>query len=121
MPSRSESTLSSSMLMIPGTFSARDRKSTRLNSSHTKIYTLSLHDALPICTSRNNNRPCGVADAFQVRKHTVEFHVDDSRHVLSKNPSWSCLRNNSEHFRPDVTVIFLAPSLPGTTERLARK
>src|SRR5476649_1069392 len=27
----------------------RDRKSTRLNSSHTVIYTLSLHDALPIC------------------------------------------------------------------------
>src|SRR6476646_10555282 len=30
-------------------FSTRsDRKSTRLNSSHTEIYTLSLHDALPI-------------------------------------------------------------------------
>src|ERR687885_97514 len=27
-----------------------DRKSTRLNSSHTEIYTLSLHDALPIFT-----------------------------------------------------------------------
>src|SRR5476649_1191764 len=27
-----------------------DRKSTRLNSSHTEIYTLSLHDALPILT-----------------------------------------------------------------------
>src|ERR1044072_2718360 len=27
---------------------ALDRKSTRLNSSHTEIYTLSLHDALPI-------------------------------------------------------------------------
>src|SRR5947207_2043539 len=27
----------------------QDRKSTRLNSSHTVIYTLSLHDALPIC------------------------------------------------------------------------
>src|SRR5882672_6424759 len=27
----------------------RDRKSTRLNSSHTVIYTPSLHDALPIC------------------------------------------------------------------------
>src|SRR5215204_5179669 len=26
----------------------RDRKSTRLNSSHTEIYTLSLHDAHPI-------------------------------------------------------------------------
>src|SRR5476649_1862573 len=30
---------------------AIDRKSTRLNSSHTEIYTLSLHDALPISTS----------------------------------------------------------------------
>src|SRR5215204_1133374 len=28
--------------------SIQDRKSTRLNSSHTVIYTLSLHDALPI-------------------------------------------------------------------------
>src|SRR5476649_195782 len=28
-----------------------DRKSTRLNSSHTEIYTLSLHDALPISRS----------------------------------------------------------------------
>src|SRR5476649_600610 len=28
--------------------SSADRKSTRLNSSHTEIYTLSLHDALPI-------------------------------------------------------------------------
>src|ERR687893_154786 len=30
-----------------------DRKSTRLNSSHTEIYTLSLHDALPISASRS--------------------------------------------------------------------
>src|SRR5476649_998060 len=29
-----------------------DRKSTRLNSSHTVIYTLSLHDALPICQAK---------------------------------------------------------------------
>src|SRR5438874_1497790 len=29
-----------------------DRKSTRLNSSHVEISTLSLHDALPICGSR---------------------------------------------------------------------
>src|SRR5476649_702401 len=29
-----------------------DRKSTRLNSSHTEIYTLSLHDALPISFMR---------------------------------------------------------------------
>src|SRR5476649_302970 len=30
-----------------------DRKSTRLNSSHTEIYTLSLHDALPIYAGRH--------------------------------------------------------------------
>src|SRR5882672_6577570 len=34
-----------------------DRKSTRLNSSHTVIYTLSLHDALPISSRRKT--PCG--------------------------------------------------------------
>src|SRR5215204_869617 len=33
----------------------RDRKSTRLNSSHTEIYTLSLHDALPISKCRFND------------------------------------------------------------------
>src|SRR5476649_1224157 len=36
-----------------------DRKSTRLNSSHTEIYTLSLHDALPIYSSLVAVR-CGV-------------------------------------------------------------
>src|SRR5476649_2343851 len=34
--------------MFSTTPSTGDRKSTRLNSSHTEIYTLSLHDALPI-------------------------------------------------------------------------
>src|SRR5579875_1203640 len=33
---------------LPAVGCAEDRKSTRLNSSHTVIYTLSLHDALPI-------------------------------------------------------------------------
>src|SRR5476649_750232 len=36
------------MIPLSGRHS-KDRKSTRLNSSHTEIYTLSLHDALPIC------------------------------------------------------------------------
>src|SRR5476649_597277 len=41
--------LQSSWLMrIHYHFDFQDRKSTRLNSSHTVIYTLSLHDALPI-------------------------------------------------------------------------
>src|SRR5262252_5778541 len=33
-----------------------DRKSTRLNSSHTEIYTLSLHDALPILIAMTHGR-----------------------------------------------------------------
>src|SRR5476649_2380790 len=33
----------------------RDRKSTRLNSSHTVIYTLSLHDALPISFAHDDH------------------------------------------------------------------
>src|SRR4029453_2706465 len=33
----------------------RDRKSTRLNSSHTEISPLSLHDALPISFSANSS------------------------------------------------------------------
>src|SRR5579875_3875245 len=32
-----------------------DRKSTRLNSSHTEIYTLSLHDALPISRPKDGS------------------------------------------------------------------
>src|SRR6476646_1422419 len=35
-----------------------DRKSTRLNSRHTEIYTLSLHDALPISSGSPPGR-CG--------------------------------------------------------------
>src|SRR5579875_3307051 len=36
----------------------RDRKSTRLNSSHTVIYTLSLHDALPISGHAHDSAAC---------------------------------------------------------------
>src|SRR5262252_8333613 len=49
--------------MIPTRTSAAgrlDRKSTRLNSSHTEIYTLSLHDALPISPTAQ-----GIAERLQ--------------------------------------------------------
>src|SRR5476649_2689877 len=53
--------------------SGRDRKSTRLNSSHTVIYTLSLHDALPI--------------SFRLTGHTAEVRSvtfsEDGNRVLS--------------------------------------
>src|SRR5215204_1753064 len=45
-----------------------DRKSTRLNSSHTEIYTLSLHDALPIYHLPHVHRQ-------QARQHAVVNHV----------------------------------------------
>src|SRR5882672_5928712 len=52
----------------------RDRKSTRLNSSHTEIYTLSLHDALPISFRRTQPfvTVAGVirrAEVAQVQRH----------------------------------------------------
>jgi hypothetical protein len=72
-------------------------------------------------TSRNNKRPAGVADSFQVRKHVVEFHSDDASNVLAKNPSGSRFANNAQHFRPERAVICRASSLPGNAERLARK
>src|SRR5476649_1216506 len=49
-----------------------DRKSTRLNSSHTEIYTLSLHDALPIF-SRNALQPGRQSAAGFYRLHALRF------------------------------------------------
>jgi hypothetical protein len=60
-----------------------------------------------------------VSDAIQVSKHLVEFHADDSNNIFSNNPTGLCFLNDAQHFRPEVTVIFLASSLPGVTERLA--
>jgi hypothetical protein len=56
-----------------------------------------------------------------LRKHIVECHVDEASNILCKHEIGSCFFNNSEHFRPERTVIFLASLLPGLTERLARK
>src|SRR5476649_489965 len=77
-----------------------DRKSTRLNSSHTVIYTLSLHDALPISRFEPNSffdwqsgrspycltpSPCirnGVAWIIQYRseEHTSELQSHSDLH-----------------------------------------
>src|SRR5476649_1974780 len=57
----------------------KDRKSTRLNSSHTVIYTLSLHDALPISAPQTTMRP----DQLLVGQHLAGHWVDraDDRQV----------------------------------------
>src|SRR5476649_566136 len=57
---------------MPAFLNASDRKSTRLNSSHTVIYTLSLHDALPICDQPIEIR---LARAFRHRTKLVTVRV----------------------------------------------
>src|SRR5882672_7993342 len=47
-PRSNACTSSMAPVPLPRAIGQGDRKSTRLNSSHTEIYTLSLHDALPI-------------------------------------------------------------------------
>src|SRR5476649_1223372 len=49
----------------------KDRKSTRLNSSHTEIYTLSLHDALPIyaTTTRDPAYTTAIVDYIDWIRH----------------------------------------------------
>jgi hypothetical protein len=69
--------------------------------------------------SWNIKRPCGVTCGFQVSKHLVEVHSDDSRNIFAKEPSGSEGFNNANNFRPEVTVICLASLLPGNTKRLA--
>src|ERR671917_548524 len=56
-----------------------DRKSTRLNSSHTEIYTLSLHDALPICRAEllGSKRVRDVVDREVVPRRDVHVLADD--------------------------------------------
>src|SRR5476649_1602615 len=53
---------------------SRDRKSTRLNSSHTVIYTLSLHDALPIF---NDTLPAGSGQVFT--DQNIQDVMDETR------------------------------------------
>src|SRR5476649_2410811 len=58
-----------------------DRKSTRLNSSHTVIYTLSLHDALPISKTEETADLLALKIGVGVRgAHVHPQMVQDPRH-----------------------------------------
>lgn len=70
-------------------------------------------------TSRNNKRPRGVAETFQVREHFVEPQADVTSNVLAKDPSGSRECNNSMQFRPEVAVILMRSASSGDTEGLA--
>jgi hypothetical protein len=70
-------------------------------------------------TSRNNKRPRGVADGFQVSQHIVECQRDETSNVFTNDPSGSRECNNSAHLRPEVTVVFLGFLVTGDAEGLA--
>jgi len=61
----------------------------------------------------------GVSCIFQISNTIVEFHSDDSRHILAKEPIGPDIGNNPHKFRPEVTVIVTASFEPGVTEWLA--
>src|SRR5215218_4813367 len=73
---------------LEGGFS-EDRKSTRLNSSHTVIYTLSLHDALPILADGPVDLPCGSTD--------YQRGSLDASSLFTAVPRRGILRRSEEH------------------------
>src|SRR6476646_6416321 len=65
----------------PNLLSISDRKSTRLNSSHTEIYTLSLHDALPIY-----GRPALVGQLLERNRRRADAGVVEQQVEPSEPP-----------------------------------
>src|SRR5476649_2022552 len=126
--------------MQPLVSSRPDRKSTRLNSSHTVIYTLSLHDALPIyrllahvddeADLRHRRQPLrilvGQVDAavglFAARseEHTSELqsHRDLHSFPTRRSSDLSATRARRRRSRPSPpTPAFAHPSWSGGCSR----
>jgi hypothetical protein len=70
-------------------------------------------------TSRNNKRPRGVPETFQVSEHIVECQRDDASNVFANDISGSRECNNAAHFRPEEAVIVLSFLLASGREGLA--
>src|SRR5476649_2090797 len=80
-----------------------DRKSTRLNSSHTVIYTLSLHDALPILAlslvaGGNYGYDAGTRAASQVVE--VEHGLNDAAVARSEEHTSELQSHSDLHSFP---------------------
>jgi hypothetical protein len=72
-------------------------------------------------SSRNNKRPRGVAETFQVSEHIVECHCDETSNIFANDPSGSCECNDAAHFRPEVAVVLFAFLLACDAEGLTRE
>jgi len=60
-------------------------------------------------TSRNNDRPAGVADAFQVRRHSVEpILANRCRNLFSHDDRGPTGSNETEEDGPEVALVRLA-------------
>jgi hypothetical protein len=71
-------------------------------------------------TSRDNDRPAGVADAFQVRIHSVEPMLSNrSRNLLSHPDSGPSGTDEAELLRPEMALILLAFAFACNGEWLA--
>ncbi|DAZ90927.1 TPA_asm: hypothetical protein Cy-LDV1_g53 [Cyanophage Cy-LDV1] len=72
-------------------------------------------------TSRDNGRPAGVTDAFQVRKHSVEpILANRCRNLLSHPDSGPAGTDEAKLVGPQVPLVVGAGAFAGDAERLAR-
>ena len=72
-------------------------------------------------TSRDNGRPAGVADAFQVSTHSVEpIFSNRCRNLLSHDDRGPTGADKLKEDGPEVALVFLRFAFPGDGEGLAR-
>lgn len=70
-------------------------------------------------TSRDNDRPDGVADAFQVSTHSVEPVLSNRcRNLLSHDDIGPGGTDESEELRPEMPLVFLPFAFAGDAEGL---
>lgn len=73
-------------------------------------------------TSRDNGRPAGVVDAFQVSKHSIEpVLANRCRNLLSHEDSGPSGTDEPRKVGPQVPIVSLGFALAGDGERLARR
>jgi hypothetical protein len=71
-------------------------------------------------TSRNNRRPCGVTDSFQVSRHSVEPRLPNRRrNLLSHDDRGTAGSDEVKEDRPEVALVRLARAFSGNGKRLA--
>jgi len=72
-------------------------------------------------TSRNNDRPAGVTDAFQISTHSVEpILANRCRNLFSHDDRGPTGSNEAEEDGPEVALVRRAFLLTGGAEGLAR-